>query len=85
MVKLPHIIEAGLYKDAKSSFQEKSQEKVSVTPSYRVVKSAGPDHKKRFTIGAYLKNELIAKGVGSSKQEAEEDAAKNALEAKGWN
>jgi ribonuclease-3 len=84
MVKLPHIIEAGLFRDAKSSFQEKSQEKVSITPSYRVVKAVGPDHKKRFTIGVYLRKELIAKGSGSSKQEAEEDAAKNALELKGW-
>lgn len=85
MVKLPHIIEAGLYRDAKSSFQEKAQEKVSITPNYKVVKATGPDHQKRFTIGVYLGKELIAKGSGSSKQEAEEDAAKNAIETKGWN
>jgi ribonuclease-3 len=84
MVKLPHIIEAGLYRDAKSSFQEKAQEKVSITPNYKVVKATGPDHQKRFTIGVYLGKELIAKGNGSSKQEAEEDAAKNAIEIKGW-
>jgi ribonuclease-3 len=84
MVKLPHIIEAGLYRDAKSSFQEKAQEKVSITPNYKVVKATGPDHQKRFTIGVYLGKELIAKGNGSSKQEAEEDAAKNAIEIKAW-
>ena len=84
MARLPHIIEAGLYRDAKSSFQEKSQEKVSITPNYKTLKETGPDHRKQFTIGVYLGKNLIAKGVGSSKQEAEEEAAKNALDTKDW-
>ncbi len=84
MNKLPHIIEAGLYKDAKSSFQEKAQEKVGITPSYKVIKETGPDHQKHFFIGVFLGKELVAKGSGSSKQEAEEDAAKSALKIKGW-
>ncbi|MCK4354815.1 ribonuclease III [Candidatus Parcubacteria bacterium] len=84
MKKLPHIIEAGLYKDAKSSFQEKAQEKASITPNYKVIKETGPDHQKHFSIGVFLDKELIAEGKGSSKQEAEEDAAKNALKTKGW-
>ena len=81
---LPHIIEAGLYKDSKSLFQEQSQEKVGITPIYKVSKEWGPDHVKRFIIGVYLEKELVAEGKGSSKQEAEEDAAKKALEIKGW-
>ncbi len=80
MKELPNIIEKGLYKDAKSRFQEGAQEKTSITPSYKVLKERGPDHAKRFTVGVFLKKELIAQGQGSSKQEAEEEAAQNALE-----
>lgn len=82
--KLPEIIEKKLYKDAKSHFQEEAQEKVGVTPSYKVIKEWGPDHQKKFTIGVYLDNELVAEGEGLSKQEAEEEAAKAALVAKKW-
>jgi len=82
--KLPHIIEAGLFRDAKSRFQEKAQEMVGITPVYKVLEEWGPDHAKHFIIGVFLNKELVAKGEGSSKQEAEEEAAKNALETKGW-
>ena len=80
MKELPNIIEKGLYIDAKSRFQEQAQDKEGVTPTYKVLKEWGPDHAKSFIIGVYLEKELIAKGEGSSKQEAEEQAAKNALE-----
>lgn len=82
--KLPHIIEARLFKDAKSLFQEEAQEKAGITPTYRVLEESGPDHVKRFVIGVFLKEEMVAEGKGFSKQEAEEVAAKNALEVKGW-
>ena len=84
LVKLPEIIEKGLYKDVKSSFQEEAQERVRITPFYRVLEEWGPDHAKHFIVGVYLDSELIAKGEGSSKQEAEEKAAQNALELKRW-
>lgn len=83
--KLPEIIEKRLYKDAKSHFQEEAQDKVGVTPMYKVMKEWGPDHKKKFTIGVYLGEELVAEGEGYSKQEAEEEAARAALEKKRWN
>ena len=82
--ELPYIIESGLYKDAKSLFQEKAQDKVGITPTYEVMKESGPDHFKHFIIGVFLNGKLVAEGGGSSKQEAEEEAAKNALEAKKW-
>lgn len=82
--ELPRIIEKGLFKDAKSRFQEEAQEKVRVTPTYKVLDEWGPDHAKHFIIGVFLDEELVARGEGSSKQEAEEEAAKNALEAKRW-
>jgi len=82
--RLPEIISKKLYKDAKSHFQEEAQERVSITPSYRVVKEWGPDHQKKFTVGVFLGSEKVAEGDGSSKQEAEEEAAKAALAAKQW-
>lgn len=82
--KLSDIIQQGLYIDAKSQFQEEAQDKVSVTPVYKVLKEWGPDHEKRFVLGVYLGEELVAEGEGSSKQEAEEAAAKSALEVKKW-
>jgi len=80
--ELPHIIEAGLFKDAKSRFQEEAQEKVGITPIYKVLNEWGPDHAKHFIIGVFLNKEMVAKGEGSSKQEAEEEAAKEALKIK---
>jgi ribonuclease-3 len=82
--KLPEIIEKGLFKDPKTRFQEEAQERVKITPTYKVLEEWGPDHAKHFVVGVFLGNELVAKGEGSSKQEAEEEAAKNALKIKGW-
>lgn len=82
--ELPQIIEQGLFKDAKSLFQENAQEKSGITPTYKVLKEAGPDHAKTFTIGVYLGSQLVAEGQGLSKQEAEEQAAQNALKLKHW-
>jgi len=83
--KLAKILEEGSHIDSKSSFQEQAQERVKITPTYRVVKDWGPDHEKHFIVGVFLGKELIAEGEGSSKQEAEESAARNALEVKNWN
>jgi ribonuclease III len=82
--KLDEIIEKGLHIDAKSRFQELSQEIENFTPYYEVLDEKGPDHEKTFIMGAYINGELIAKGKGSSKQKAEDDAANNALTKKGW-
>ena len=82
--ELPRVLESNLYQDAKSHFQEVAQEKTGITPAYSVLKEWGPDHVKHFEIGVYLNKELIAQGQGSSKQEAEQDAATNGLEIKGW-
>lgn len=82
--ELTEIIRQGLFRDAKSSFQEEAQERVKITPNYKALEERGPDHAKHFIIGVFLGEELVAKGKGSSKQEAEEDAARNALEIKNW-
>jgi ribonuclease-3 len=82
--KTEEIIRKGLYKDAKSYVQEKSQEKHSVTPLYKVLSEEGPDHDKLFLVGIYFGEDKIAEGKGKSKQEAETQAARSALELKGW-
>jgi len=78
------LISRGNLVDAKSMFQEKAQDEVGVTPSYKLVKESGPDHDKLFTIGVFLGKDQIALGEGQSKQDAEQDAAQKAIEAKGW-
>lgn len=85
LIHLPQILKSGAYRDAKSIFQEEAQERVGVTPSYEVLKEWGPDHAKHFKIGVFLEAELVAEGEGSSKQEAQQKAAENALRAKKWN
>jgi ribonuclease-3 len=85
LIKTKEIIQKGLYRDAKSTVQEKAQELLSVTPSYKVIAEEGPDHDKRFTVGIYFGEQKVTEGEGKSKQEAETVAAKKALEEKGWN
>jgi len=82
--KLENILTNQLYLDPKSKFQEKSQEIYRVTPYYKVLKESGPDHAKIFVVGLYLGDELIARGKGSSKQEAQVEAARNGIKEKGW-
>jgi ribonuclease-3 len=84
LVFADQMIAKGNLVDAKSSFQEKAQEKTGTTPSYKLIRDAGPDHDKSFTVGVYIGKDQIAMGEGKSKQEAEQNAAVRALEAKGW-
>lgn len=81
---LDDIVLKRLWQDSKSDFQEKAQERVNITPSYKTIEEIGPDHGKQFVVAVHLKDELIAKGKGLSKQEAEQDAAREALAVKKW-
>ena len=78
--KLEIIISEGSYKDSKSALQEITQEKVNITPSYKVISESGPDHNKSFSVGVFLGSKMIAQGKGKSKQRAEQNAAERALE-----
>ena len=71
--------------DAKSLFQEKCQACLNVTPHYEVLGESGRDHDKVFTVGLYIGKELVARGMGQSKKDAETSAAKESLVIKGWN
>lgn len=78
--RLPDILAKGLHVDPKSRLQELAQEEKGVTPSYKVLTEAGPDHAKQFHVGVFLRDLQIGDGLGSSKQTAEQAAASKALE-----
>ncbi|MEO5645861.1 MAG: ribonuclease III [Candidatus Paceibacterota bacterium] len=84
MPRLEEILKMKSWKDAKSQVQEEAQERLGLTPSYRVVSESGPDHDKYFTIGVFFGEQKIAEGKGKSKQEAQQTAALAGLEKKGW-
>lgn len=77
--KLGEVVEKGLYVDTKSKFQEIAQDRFRITPIYKVLKESGLDHEKQFIIGVYLHDKKMGEGAGSSKQEAQQQAASNAL------
>lgn len=77
---IPDIIKNKAYLDYKSQLQIIIQEKQQVTPVYQVVRETGPDHDKVFYVYCLANNLLLGKGKGKSKQQAEQEAAKNALE-----
>lgn len=77
--KLPKILETGTWIDPKSKFQELSQDREGVTPTYKVLDEMGPDHDKVFVVGAFVGKRLCGKGKGSSKQAAQQVAAEVAL------
>ncbi len=67
--------------DFKSSLQEYLQARRLPPPTYRVVAQAGPDHAKLFTVDVHAAGRLLARADGRSKKEAEQQAARAALEA----
>ncbi len=81
--KLEAILDEGSWRDPKSHLQEVSQRLDSATPQYKVLEEVGPDHDKVFTLGVYVNGELKGKGMGHSKQVAQQLAAKAALKAYG--
>jgi len=68
-----------LFQDYKTALQELAQGGGLPLPDYTVVGEVGPDHDKRFIIEVKV-GKLIARGEGSSKKEAQQQAAKNALD-----
>ncbi len=78
--KLDDILASGSWRDPKSHLQEVSQRTDGMTPLYKVLNEDGPDHDKIFTLGVYVGDKLMGKGTGSSKQNAQQVAAKAAIE-----
>ncbi len=73
------VLNENLDRDPKSQLQEWSQAHLAVTPRYKTVNAEGPDHAKTFTVEVWLGDRVAALGTGSSKQAAEQAAARTAL------
>ena len=71
--------ESWSFRDFKSDLQEYTQNKMFCIPSYKVVREMGPDHAKEFEVVVRVKNEIWGKGLGRTKKEAEQAAAKIAI------
>ncbi|PSO45125.1 MAG: ribonuclease III [Parcubacteria group bacterium SW_6_46_9] len=84
LTRAEQVITSQNWRDAKSVFQEKAQEYVSITPEYKTLDESGPDHDKIFTVGVFLEDKKVAEGQGKSKQDAESEAAQKALDTKDW-
>ena len=80
LTHVDEVVKRGLWRDAKSAFQELAQAKYGLTPVYKTVKSEGPDHAREFTVAVSVGDISVAEGKGKSKQEAEQAAAQRALE-----
>ncbi len=65
----------------KSQLQQVAQKQFGETPMYRVLDEKGPDHSKCFEIAASIGTRMFSSAWGPSKKEAEQSAAKNAIEA----
>jgi len=78
--KTEQILSDKSWRDPKSYLQELTQQNDKKTPNYRLISEDGPDHDKIFVVGAYVGRKLLGKGKGTSKQQAQQEAAKNALE-----
>lgn len=68
-----------LDKDYKTQLQELTQARFKLTPTYSLVKEEGPDHDKSFFMEVCLGDEVIERGFGRSKKEAQQDAAHRAM------
>lgn len=79
-----NIITKRLFKDNKSLFQELAQAHDSITPSYRLVSQEGPSHNREFTVEVMLGEQVAGRGQGRNKQTAEQEAARTALQNRGW-
>jgi ribonuclease III len=78
--KLDGILKTGSWRDPKSHLQEVSQRIDNQTPQYRVLEEIGPDHDKTFTLGVFVNDKLMGQGTGPSKQQAQQQAARAAIE-----
>jgi ribonuclease-3 len=69
--------------DSKSALQEILQGRGEAIPDYVVLSAEGPSHRRRFRVGCLIGGEKVSEGVGFSKKEAQQEAARRALEALG--
>jgi ribonuclease-3 len=66
--------------DFKTALQELAQERGAGTPTYRLIQERGPAHDRRFAVEVVLRDRALAGGTGASRKEAEQEAARKAIE-----
>ncbi|MCL1876879.1 ribonuclease III [Candidatus Saccharibacteria bacterium] len=79
LYRINEILNDGSWRDPKSHLQEISQRIDGEIPDYRLIEESGPDHEKTFIVGAFVANREMGRGEGSSKQIAQQNAAREAL------
>ena len=79
--QIQKIAKEPILKDYKSLLQEIIQEKGKIAPNYQLIKSSGPDHNKTFIFAVLANNQKIGEGKGKTKQTAQQNAARRALES----
>jgi len=80
LTTLNEIISQKLHIDPKTYVQELAQDMFALTPTYQVVGESGPDHNKKFTMACYIGDRKLSEGTDSSKQKAEQQAARLAID-----
>lgn len=71
------------FKDYKTQLQEIVQQSREETIKYVLTSETGPDHDKRFTVEVHINSNVVGKGIGRSKKDAEQMAAKETMELMG--
>ena len=74
------LSKGNLFIDYKTELQETLQKRTKSKIEYKVVKEVGPDHNKKFYMDVIVENKIIGSGMGRNKKEAEQMAAKQALD-----
>lgn len=77
--KMNEALQGKTYKDYKTMLQEAVQHGDKGRVTYKTIDESGPDHNKHFEVEVYIDDKAVDKGIGSSKKEAEQAAAENAL------
>ena len=77
---LARVVVDHLDKDAKSTLQELVQGTLQTKPLYQIVSQAGPDHAKEFVVEVHIGEQVLGLGRGNTKQRAEQEAARQALD-----
>jgi ribonuclease-3 len=83
LAKAKGLLEHSDHRNYKSELQELIQSEHRQPPRYRVVRESGPEHRKVFTIHVELRGQILGRGSGNNKKEAEQSAARDALERRG--
>lgn len=78
--EFPQISLDELVKDYKTALQELTQSLFGQTPTYTLLSSKGPDHQKEFEMAVVIDGKEFTSGIGKSKKDAEQKAAKKAIE-----